>query len=154
MKNKVVYQTLLMFVAPDTTKGFADARGLVIHLTPCWCPRATLLWSPCQSEKLMLPPESMVKAKPRLLPRTMSGSMVVPQPGSLMISVAHDATKCQRLHGCVRSKLQHVAMLIAEGHAVPRDMMILAATQGHGVIRVQSTTESYVCVHGAISVRV
>lgn len=36
---------------------------------------------------------TMVTSGPRLLPRTMSGHMVLPQPGSMWTPTAHDATK-------------------------------------------------------------
>ena len=55
-----------------------------------------------------LAPQARVTSKPRLLPRAMSGSMVLPQPGAVSPSLAHMAI--QRMQGCPVYGLTLMAM--------------------------------------------
>lgn len=48
---------------------------------------------PFQSRWSVLTPGTMVISRPRPLSKTMSGSVVFPQSGSVLMSVAHVATK-------------------------------------------------------------
>ena len=68
----------------------------------------------------MLPDESMVTTGPRLLPRTTSRSMVLPQAKSRLMSVAHVVTKVFIMP--LGSGLQPVARRISEGHAAMKDI--------------------------------
>ena len=79
-----------MLVAPDTIKGYANAKGLGLHLGPCWCLRVTLPIESYQSEWCVLPPGAMVLSISGLLPRAMSGSVAPSKPGSELMSVAPD----------------------------------------------------------------
>ena len=78
-------QTVLTSVVPENIKDHASARGL----GPCWCPRAMVPWGPCKSGWLAPPPGTMVTPEPGLLSRTMSGSVVLPESGSVLISTVH-----------------------------------------------------------------
>lgn len=74
----------------------------------CWCPsktkpswyqgsayylRAMMPQGLCQSEWPALLPETMVTSQPRLLPRTMSGSVFLPELMSILMPMSHHATK-------------------------------------------------------------
>lgn len=76
--------SVLMSVTPETIKDCVDAGGLGCHLGPCLCLRVLLLWGLCWSRWPALSPGTMVTFGLRLLPRTVSGSMVLPQLGSLI----------------------------------------------------------------------
>lgn len=78
-----------MYVVPDTIEGHANASDVGHHLVPCWYLRTMLAWVPCQSEWSGL----LAGAKPRLLLRTVSGCVVLPQPDSALVSVAHGTNK-------------------------------------------------------------
>lgn len=58
----------------------------------CWCPRVILPWGTCQSGWPNLSPRAMITSNPGLLPGTMSVSVILTQPESMM-SVVHNATK-------------------------------------------------------------
>lgn len=60
---------------------------------PYWYPRTTLQLGSYKSEWHKLPPGAMLSPGPGTLLRTMSGSMILPQQGSVLMSVAHAATK-------------------------------------------------------------
>lgn len=60
---------------------------------PHWFLRAMLLQELCQSEWSVLPPGARVISEPRRLPRTMSGSVALLQPGSVLKFVAHGNRK-------------------------------------------------------------
>lgn len=77
----------------ETIKDYADAGGLDCHFGLCWCLRAMLLWGSCWYRWPALPPGTMVTFGLRLLPRTISGSVVLPQSGSVLMSVTQVATK-------------------------------------------------------------
>lgn len=62
------------------------------HLGSSWCPRAALPWDICQPGWLAQPPGAMLTTWLRLLPRIMSVSMVLRRPGSVLMSLTHDAT--------------------------------------------------------------
>lgn len=69
---------------PETIKDCVDAGGLGCHLGPCLCLRVMLLWGLCWSRWPALSPGTMVTFEFRLLPRTVSGSVVLPQLGSVI----------------------------------------------------------------------
>lgn len=74
-----------MSIAHVTTESHVDVHGLCCHLKPCWylCAiGATLIWVTCTTIW------DHVMSKSILPQRTTSGSMVLPQPGSLLISMA------------------------------------------------------------------
>lgn len=77
-----------MSVIHVATKGRMDVWSLGCRLWSCCCLRAVV-----PSESHALSPGAMVISGPRLLPRTMSGFMVLPQLGSALISVAHGNIK-------------------------------------------------------------
>lgn len=68
-------QYLLMSVRASKT---LPMLVLGCNLGPCWYLRAMLLWRPCRSGWSILPPGTMVKFGPWLLPRTMTGFVVLP----------------------------------------------------------------------------
>lgn len=72
----------------------------------------------------MSPPEDMVISGPKLPPRTMSGSMVLSQPGSVLMS--HH----QRLYRCSWSRLLPEAMLMTEHCAEMVLPLIVAQVRG------------------------
>lgn len=53
--------------------------------------RSRLMWEAC------LPPGARMTSEPRLLPKAMSGSMILPQPGSVWTSMVHVVTKDHRM---------------------------------------------------------
>lgn len=55
-----------------------------------WVPRVTSPWMPCQSDWPLLPPGVMVQSGTRMLPGTMSGSIVIPQLRPVLLPGAHD----------------------------------------------------------------
>lgn len=89
------------------TTGECRSQGVCCwyHQRPCRClasvlllgtmciPRVILPWMPCQSDWPLLPPGVMVQSGTRMLPETMSGSIVIPQLRPVLLSVAHDNTK-------------------------------------------------------------
>lgn len=83
----------LMSMAPITTKDHEDIQHLVNHLRSCWCPRAMLPLRPGQSEWPALPPMAIVTSIPGLVLKTMSGSVILPQQGSVLMFVAYATTK-------------------------------------------------------------
>lgn len=72
--------------ASNTIGGNANARVLGYHLGPCWCPKA------------MLSPGVKVTLKSGLLKKTLSGSVILPWPGSLLMSVTHGAPRYYQGH--------------------------------------------------------
>lgn len=85
--------SVLISVTPMTIKDHADASCLGFHLGPCCYPRAMLLWEPCQFRWPVLPLGTMITPGTRLLSRTMTGPVVLPHPGSVLMFMAHVATK-------------------------------------------------------------
>lgn len=84
------------------TEGYPKVCGLGHHhLGPRWCSR--LYWlrghAYCHvshrshTDSPVPPPGTMVTSKPGLLPRTMSGPMVLPEMWSALMSLAHVATR-------------------------------------------------------------
>lgn len=76
----------------------------------------------------------------RLLPKTMSVTMVLPQPESVLMSVSHVPNKDH-----IGSELPPVVMLLSEGYATARPIqtrMTCAATQGHGIIQTGTISGS------------
>lgn len=82
-----------MSAAPETIEDHDDGRGLGCHLEPRWYPKAMLLQGPHQSQWPALPPGTMVTSRPRLLPRTLTRFMVLPQLGSILMTMAYVTTK-------------------------------------------------------------
>ena len=74
--------SVLMSIDPETIKDHCNDVDLVYHLG-----------LRCQSKWPALTPGNMVTHRPGLLPRIMSGSVVLPQPRSVMMSMANAATK-------------------------------------------------------------
>lgn len=62
-----------------------------------------------------LPSEARVTSGPWMLLRTMSGSMVLSMPGSLLAFMTHIATKDHK--DAWGSELPPVVMLVSKGHA-------------------------------------
>lgn len=104
-----------MFMDPDTIKGHADARGLGHHLGLCWYLRTVLMWGPCQSEWLVLLPESLVTSESKLLPKTMSG-FCGPTTVGFCVDV-RGPWYYERAHGHLCLTMDAVAVLVWE--AVP-----------------------------------
>lgn len=73
--------SVLMPMASDSIEGHVNARGLGCHLEP-----RKFGWP-------ALPIEAIVTSSPGLLPKTMSGSVVLPQSGSVLMFMAHSNTK-------------------------------------------------------------
>lgn len=82
-----------MSLAPVTSKGHGDARGLVCLLRPCCCLRVMLQLCHADLEWPALPPEPLIMFGPKLLPRAMSGSMSLHQLGSVLMSMASVVTE-------------------------------------------------------------
>lgn len=72
--------------APNTIGGNVNARVPGHHLGPCWCPKAMLL------------PRVKVTLKSGLLKKILSGSVILPWPGSLLISVVHGGPRYYQGH--------------------------------------------------------
>lgn len=92
----------MISMAPDTIKGLENTQDLGCHLRPGRDLRVMLKLGSYRSEWLALTQVAMVTSKPRLLQRTVSGPVVLPQPGSVLMSVVH-GTKghgvCDNVHG-------------------------------------------------------
>lgn len=71
-------QSLLTSVVRESIRDLCNAGFLGCYPWPCWYLRAKLLWEPCRSGWSILPPGTMVKFGPWLLPRTITGSVVLP----------------------------------------------------------------------------
>ena len=77
-----------------------------------------------QSGLPLLPPGAMVTSRPRLLPRTMRGSVVLLQSRSRFMFVAHVLPKVTRSLG---SGLQSVALMVSWDHVAARAFLISVA---------------------------
>lgn len=67
-----------------------DAQGLRCIFRPCWCLRSMPPPGTRQCNWLALSPETMMFFVPVLLLRPMSGTMTLPQPGSMLMSIPPD----------------------------------------------------------------
>lgn len=74
-----------MSVIPITAGDHVGTCGLSCHLESCWFLRTTLPQRPYQSEWPVQPPGTMVTFWPGILLKTMSGSMVLPWPESVLM---------------------------------------------------------------------
>lgn len=95
----------LYYCGPARARVCADVRGSWYHWRPCLCQgsgplpgtmlasenqavtAAMTIWMACAATQVM------VTSEPRLLIWTMCRIMVLPQPESMLVSVAHNATK-------------------------------------------------------------
>lgn len=77
--------SVLVSIAHVTTEGHVDVHGLCCHLKLCCLCAigAPLIWVTCTTTW------DHVMSKPMLPQKTMSGSMVLLQPGSQLMSMAH-----------------------------------------------------------------
>lgn len=76
---------LLMSVPAVATEGHKETCSLCRNLKPCWYLWVTLPPEPNRTEWLVMPPRAMVSSISNLCPRTISVSMDLLQPGSVLI---------------------------------------------------------------------
>lgn len=112
--------SVLMSTTPGVVQGYVDSSGLGCLLCPLLGSRSMLLLGPYRSGWPWLPP-GMGTPRPRLLPRTVSGSVVLPQPRSMLMSMACVATKG---HMSLVSGPQPVALLVFGSHTAARAILI------------------------------
>lgn len=86
-------RAVLMSVDPIATESHVEACSLSCHLGPCCYLRTMVPREPGQCEWPTLPPGATETSWPRLLQTSMSGSFVLPQLVSVLMSLAYDATK-------------------------------------------------------------
>lgn len=82
-----------MSVDPIATESHVEACSVSCHLGPYCYLRTMVPWRPSQSEWPTLPPGAIETSWLRLLQRSMSGSFVLPQLASVLMSLAQGATK-------------------------------------------------------------
>ena len=76
-----------------TIDGLVDALRLGCHLVTCWCLGFTLSLVLFLSGQSAMPTWDKITFGPGLLIRIMSGSVVLPQPESVLMSLSSVATK-------------------------------------------------------------
>lgn len=86
-------RSVLMSVAPVASIGHANSRGLDLHLGPCWLVSGVILPRRHTDLSDLCATWAMVTSRPGLLLSTMYGSVVLPQMGFVLKSMAHVATK-------------------------------------------------------------
>lgn len=93
----------------------------------------------------------MVKSRPEMHPRIMSGLMALVKPWSVLISMAPVTIE----GGWLRSGLPHGVMLLSEDHVAAGAIKIWVtwtSTWGYGKIQVQDATEDHVWICGPIAI--
>lgn len=85
----------LMSVFSETIKDSASGQHgggqyQGYHLGSCWCQKVTLLWG---SYQFRWPTSTIWDNSPGLLPKTVSGSVVLPPPRSVLMSMVYVSTK-------------------------------------------------------------
>lgn len=74
-------------------EGHVDVTVLGCPLESCWWPKDMLPWGPCRYEWPPLPPGTLVTFKFNLQMKSTSGSVIPPQPGSVLLFLACGDTK-------------------------------------------------------------
>lgn len=82
-----------ILAVPFATESCTKSCSFDPHLGLCGYQRDTLQQKPCRVLWLALPLGTMATFWPGMLPRTFSGSLVIPQLGAELISPGHVATK-------------------------------------------------------------
>lgn len=80
-------------MAPVATEGHGETCGLGRQLVTMLVSEAHAVVGLCKWGWPILPPGAMVTSWPKLLPRTVSKCMVLPQPMAELMSLARDATR-------------------------------------------------------------
>ena len=124
----ILTHPLSCLVTHVSTKGYTDVQGLGRSLWPHGCPRTVRQPGSCLSDWPVLLPG----AKVSLLPRTISGSMALQQPGSELMFTKG------RVDGLGSGQLPKT-VLVCAGHAISGAILIRVTCAATGAMMMSGS---------------